>query len=63
MRNGREYPRQMPEGTTPGASNREPGGRRTNSSTIPEKPSGARGRGAVGSDGVKREADVVAADG
>jgi hypothetical protein len=50
--NSWEYPSQMPEGTTPGALNREPGGRRTNITTIREKPSGARGRGAVGSDGV-----------
>ena len=52
MQNGCEYPSQMPEGTTPGASDREPGGRLTNVTTIRRKPSGARGRGAVGSGGV-----------
>ena len=52
MRNSWEYPSQMPEGTTPGAPNWEPGGRRTDITTIREKPSGARGWGGVGSDGV-----------
>ena len=53
MRNSWEYPSQMPEGTTPGAPNRRPGGRRTNITTIREKPFGAGGRGAVASDGIK----------
>jgi hypothetical protein len=61
MQNGWEYPSQMPEGTTPGASDREPGGRRTNVTTIPGTPSGARGRSAVGSGGW--EPDMVATHG
>lgn len=63
MQNGWEYPSQMPEGTTPGASNREPGGRRTNVTTFRERPSGARGHGAVGSGGARRGPDMVATHG
>jgi hypothetical protein len=59
MQNGCEYPSQMPEGTTPEASNWKPGGWRTNNTTIRQKLSGARGRGAVGSGGVRGKSDML----
>lgn len=63
MQNDREYPSQMPEGTTPGASNGSPVEGFTDVTTIREQPSGVRGPGAVGSGGARREPDMVATHG